>query len=101
MKNQDVIVHTMEHHRIDPLEHKRYDDMYTTCCSKNKTDARLIRLISRFSLSIITISFAGIQLVRAGPCDSLTPFYSSLITFILGSWLKVDNQQRVSDNLSL
>ena len=60
-----------------------------------KTDARLIRYGSKFSLSILTLGFACVQLIRAGPCDSLVPFYSSLITFILGAWLKLDSKQDI------
>jgi hypothetical protein len=82
---------------IDPAV--RYENEYSTCCSRSgKTDARLIRYVSRFSLSIITLVFAGVQLVRAHDCDPLVPFWTSLITFVLGAWIKIDGQKAVSQN---
>ena len=78
------------------LEKQHYENEYSTCCSKTgKTDARLIQYGSRFTMSVLTLAFAGVQLIRAGPCDALVPFYSSLITFILGVWLKENFNQQV------
>ena len=64
------------------IEEEKYENEYSTCCSKRKTDARLLRYGSKFSLSVFTLGFACVQIVRAGDCDPLVPFYSSLITFV-------------------
>jgi hypothetical protein len=70
----------------------RYDDQFSTCCSRTgTTDARLIRYASRFTISLLMLAFASIQLIRSHECDSLVPFYTSLITFVLGAWIKVDS----------
>jgi hypothetical protein len=68
-----------------------YDDHFSSCCSRSgTTDARLIRYASKFTISLLMLGFASIQLVRSHECDSLVPFYTSLITFVMGSWIKVD-----------
>ena len=74
------------------IEEERYENEYSTCCSKRKTDARLLRYGSKFSLSVFTLGFACVQIVRASECDALVPFYTSLITFVLGTWLKTDTK---------
>ena len=79
------------------LREEKYENEYTTCCSKTgKTDKRLIQYASKFSLSLIVIAFACVQLIRADPCDSLVPYYSSLITFILGAWIKTNDNKTPS-----
>jgi hypothetical protein len=81
-------------------EQTRYDDQYNSCCSRTgTTDARLIRYASRFSISLVMLAFAAIQLVRSHECDSLVPFYTSLITFVLGAWIKVDTHTSVKNNI--
>jgi len=77
------------------IEEEKYENTYATCCSKSGTDARLIRYGSKFSLSVFTLGFACVQIARAGDCDPLVPFYSSLITFVLGTWLKTDTKGSV------
>ena len=78
------------------IEEEKYENEYSTCCSRSgKTDARLIRYGSKFSLSVFTLGFACVQIARAGDCDPLVPFYSSLITFVLGTWLKTDTKGSV------
>jgi len=79
------------------LQEERYENEYTTCCSKTgKTDKRLIQYASKFSLSLLVITFACVQLIRAEPCDGLVPFYSSLITFVMGAWIKTDGNKPTS-----
>ena len=87
---EQVVVHTTPRvYSIDPKE--RYVNEYSTCCSRTgKTDARLIRYASRFSMSVLTMGFAAVQIARAGDCDPLVPFYCSLFTFVLGAWVKTD-----------
>ena len=83
------------------LEERRLEiqleNEYSSCCSRSgTTDKRLIQYASRFSISVLSLVFAGVQLVRASECDGLIPFYSSLITFILGAWVKVDAAKQVN-----
>jgi hypothetical protein len=74
------------------IEKERFDNEYSSCCSRSgKTDARLIRYASRFSISLILLTFACVQITRAGDCDPLVPFYTSLITLVMGAWVKTDN----------
>ena len=87
---KDVTVHMPR--SIDPTT--RYENEYSTCCSRTgKTDARLIKYASKFAISLLMLAFASIQLVRSYECDALVPFYTSLITFILGAWVKVDTSK--------
>ena len=75
-------------------EEKEYNDTWRSCCSRSGyTDRRLIQYITRFSLSVLTLVFSCIQLIRAHDCDPLVPFYSSLITFVLGAWLQSDDKK--------
>ena len=76
------------------LQEKQYEDSYSSCCARSgRTDARLLRYISKTGVSILILIFAGAQLVRAGPCDSLVPFYCSLITLVMGSYVKLDSNK--------
>ena len=76
------------------LEKQRFDNEYSSCCSKSgKTDARMIRYASRFSISIILLTFSCVQLMRAGDCDPLVPFYTSLVTLVMGAWVN-DNSKK-------
>lgn len=89
---------TIKRRRIDlelQLEKKQYEDSYASCCSRTgRTDARLLRYISKTCVSILILIFAGAQLVRAGPCDSLVPFYCSLITLVMGSYIKLEGNNK-------
>lgn len=79
---------------IDPQV--MYTNEYSTCCSRTgKTDARLIRFASRFTMSILSMGFAAIQIYRAKECDGLLPFYCSMITFVLGAWVSTDAEKRI------
>jgi hypothetical protein len=91
---EEVVVHTPRVYSIDPKT--RYTNEYSTCCSRTgKTDARLIRYASRFSMSVLTMGFAAVQIARAGDCDPLVPFYCSLFTFVLGAWVKADAAKQI------
>ena len=95
MKTDDVEAQTLKPVDVDPKT--KYENEYATCCSKSgKTDARLIRYVSKFTFSMITLIFAGAQIIRAGECDPLVPFYSSLITYILGAWIHSNNNKQIN-----
>lgn len=65
-----------------------YNNEYTCCCTDAKTDRRLLDFTSKYILSLFILGFACYNISVAKECDSLVPFYSSLITFVLGVWLK-------------
>lgn len=68
------------------LEKKEYDDTYQTCCTKSgRTDRRLLEWAFTSTVSLVVISFSMYKLATAADCDALIPFWSSLITYILGS----------------
>jgi hypothetical protein len=96
-ENDNVVVHT-NNTNVDTESH--YENEYSTCCSRTgKTDARLINYASKFTVSILMLGFASIQLVRSHDCDPLVPFYTSLITFILGIWVKSDSAKKKPVNI--
>lgn len=74
------------------LKEKRYNDTYASCCSRTgRTDARLIRYVSRITISCIVLGFACYQIAaNEDPCNNLIPFYTSLITLVVGTWVKAD-----------
>jgi hypothetical protein len=88
----EIKVDTMDRKRAEQeleLKHKRYENEYSTCCTKTgKTDKRLILFTSKFSMSLLILGFAGYQIMRAGECDGLLPWYTSLITLIVSVWVK-------------
>jgi hypothetical protein len=95
-ENNDVVLHT--NNNVDTETH--YENEYSTCCSRTgKTDARLINYASKFTVSILMLGFASIQLVRSHDCDTLIPFYTSLITFVLGVWVKSDTGKKKTVNI--
>jgi len=77
------------------MEKKEYNDTYRTCCSDRTTDARLLTWAAKFSMSMLALCFSATQIVRAEPCDTVLPFYTSLITFILGAFVSESAKQRV------
>ena len=89
---EHVVVHP---HIIDA--ETRYANEYTSCCSKRRTDKRLLQYASRFTISILMLGFASIQIIRSHDCDALVPFYTSLITFIIGAWVKMDTSKIQQD----
>ena len=70
------------------LKEEQYENTYQTCCSKSgKTDKRLIQYGTKFSLTLLVMIFCFYQIITAGECDSLTPWYCSLVSGIVGVWL--------------
>ena len=89
---------SFEKRRIEmELQKKEYNDHYSTCCSNRTTDARLLQFSAKFSMSVLALGFAGVQLIRSDECSNLTPFYCSLITFILGAWVSDSAKQKISN----
>ena len=76
------------------LREEKYENEYTTCCSKHKTDRRLIQYASKFTISLIVLAFSCVQIYRADPCDGNLPLYSSLLTMVLGAWIKQTNDNK-------
>ena len=68
-------------------EQKQLENEWHSCLTGRKTDRRLLSYISKLLISIGVLSFSCVQIIRAGPCDSNLPLYSSLITFVIGSYL--------------
>jgi len=88
----DVVAVTPPQVIVDPGT--RYENEYSTCCSRTgTTDARLIKYASKFAISLLMLAFASIQIVRSEQCDALVPFYTSLITFLLGAWVSKDTSK--------
>lgn len=83
---------SLERRRIEQelaIKHERYENEYSTCCTKSgKTDKRLILFTSKFGMSLLILGFAGYQIMGAGECDGLLPWYTSLITLIVSVWVK-------------
>lgn len=54
------------------------------CCYDRPTDAEAIKYVGRMLLTVCVLAFSMIQIIRADACDGQLPFYTSLITFIVG-----------------
>ena len=97
-KKELTLTPTIKRRRIDlelQLEQRRYEDSYASCCAKSgKTDARLIRYASKTGISLLILGFSCAQLIRAGECDPLVPFYCSLITLVMGSYVKLEGNNK-------
>lgn len=72
-------------HRIE-IENEENNNELRTCCGNNTSDKRLLIFIASFSISIITLVFSAIQLVRVDSCESHN--YISIICLIIGIWLR-------------
>ena len=70
-------------HKIS-LEDIEVENNWNSCCSNQPTDSRLLKFITRFSISLLTLSMSFYGLVNAKECDNLVPFWSGLITFVVG-----------------
>lgn len=92
LDNKDPRSPSLERRRIEQelsIKHERYENEYSTCCTKSgKTDRRLILFTSKFGMSLLILGFAGYQIMGAGECDGLLPWYTSLITLIVSVWVK-------------
>ena len=75
------------------LKQDDYENTYQTCCSKTgKTDKRLIHYATKATLTLLVLTFCFYQIITAEECDSLLPYYTSLISMVLAVWLKQDGQ---------
>ena len=86
---------SIEHKKLDlqlKLKEERYDNEIKSCCSRTgTTDRRLVRYGTKVFLSIVVISFCFYQIMNAGPCDTMIAWYCSLVSGILGTWMKLPN----------
>lgn len=79
-------------HKIEIQDHE-YEDSYKTCCTKSgTTDRRLLNFSARFTITIIALSCSLYGLLTVDSCDPKFTMCSSFITYILGSYLGVDNK---------
>ena len=74
----------LEH--VFELEDIQAENQLGTCCGNGKTDKRLLQYSGKLSIALITLGFCFVQLARE-PESELMTFYSSLITFIIGSFM--------------
>ena len=78
-------------HKIQ-IEDQEMENMYSSCCSRTgKTDVRLIRFTTKICFSFIVLSFSFYSISTADECDSLIPFWTSLISIIVGAWINGSN----------
>lgn len=88
---------SLERRRIvQELEMKaeKYDNEYNSCCTRTgKTDKRLIQYASKFTMSVIILTFAGYQIMTIKPNDGLLPWYTSLVTMIMTVWIKTKAEE--------
>lgn len=63
------------------------ENRWSCCCIKGTTDRRLIEYIGKYIITIGVLGFSFVQIVRAEECDSMLPFYSGLITFVIGYYI--------------
>lgn len=76
------------------IKQDRYENEYNTCCtSSGKTDKRLIQYASKFTMSIVILTFAGYQIMTLTPGDGLLPWYTSLVTMIMTVWIKTKTEE--------
>ena len=54
------------------------------CCCERPTDSEAIKYTGRMLLTICVLAFSMTQIIRADECDGQLPFYTSLVTFIVG-----------------
>ena len=71
-------------HKIN-VEDNDLENHWDSCCSKTgRTDRRLIEFSARFFLSVVMMSVSVYAILTADECDSIVPFWCSIISFVLG-----------------
>jgi hypothetical protein len=81
--------------RIDheiQLEDIEAENKLSSCCG-GSTEKRLFEHASRLFISIIVLIFTFAQMIRSEANDPMLPFYTSLLTFVLGNWLSGAKEQ--------
>lgn len=84
IKSQSLETRRLEH--ALQMEDIQAENQLATCCGSGRTDRRLLQYAGKLTVSIITLTFCFVQLIRE-PESGLLPFYSSLITFVIGSFM--------------
>ena len=79
----EVIIHPMPEHNNEEKEAYQWD----SCCMR-KTDSRLLTFIASFFISMILLIFSCYQLTRPDIDCASENIYISLITLIIGVWVK-------------
>ena len=106
VKNDDIQIHiptspeiqmrelNIERHKMEFEE----NNVYSCCFSKNgTTDRRVLEYCSKTAISFSILAFSFIMIARnKDPCSPLLTFYSSLVTLILGSYIKTPSVQAKS-----
>ena len=73
-------------HKLDVDDEEKKNE-YSLCCSKRKTDRRLLTFISLFSISVMVLSFSFYMLTTDLDCNQES-VYVGLISMIVGIWMK-------------
>ena len=80
--------HEVKIHENEDDEKKEDDrDLYKSCCNV-PSDKRLLNFIAMLSISILTLGFSFSQITKSNLDKDEKIFFTSLITMILGIWLK-------------
>ena len=85
-------MNVISEHDPDPpsgiLDEENDDNHLYLCCAGGRTsDKRLLTFIASATLSLITVLFSCYQLTQGLDC-SQENVYSSLISLVIGVWLK-------------
>ena len=88
--SEEVQIHINEASVKAPEEHKEEEKeayQWDSCCMR-KTDSRLLTFIASFFISMILLIFSCYQLTRPDMDCASENIYISLITLIIGVWVK-------------
>ena len=80
-------------HQIE-ISEKQQENEWTACCCPQKTDKRLLQFSAKLVISLVVLGVSLHELVTADPCDGLIPFWSSLVSFIIGLNTNNTNQKQ-------
>ena len=73
------------------IQAERYENEYTSCCSRSGTDKRLIDVGFKMTVLLIVLIHSLIMIayntIHDNPCDSFNPLYTSIITLIIGLFI--------------
>jgi len=83
MNQEEVKIHINN----EPEQQSEETYQWNSCCMR-KTDSRLLTFIASFFISIILLIFSCYQLTRPDIDCASENIYISLITLIIGYWMK-------------
>jgi hypothetical protein len=98
MPDETEVIHEVHINLQRKLEHEialedlEAENKLSSCCG-GSTDKRLLEHASRLFISILVLTFTFAQMIRSEPNDAMLPFYTSLLTFVLGNWLSGSKEQ--------